>query len=106
MLNFLILDNKKFDYKQLFLDIESKIFQISKASLYSAKYGLTDKIDKNIAYKLMNYKGILAWKLADSDVLCEFELKDIISKIQSLIYKGGFIRPTNSLTGCTPENCV
>lgn len=105
MLSFLVLDNKKLDYKQLFLDIDSKILQISKTSLYNAQYGLTDKVNYSNAFKLINYKSILTWKLNDSGSLCEFNLKDIIGRIQSLIFTDGFNRNKDSLTGCLPENC-
>lgn len=103
MLNFLVLENKNFNYKNLFLDIDEKIYQISKTSLYNSKYGLTDKINYGLEEKLSNYKAILSWKLSNPSSFCNYSLKEIVSKIQFLLK--GTKRIQNSLTGCTPENC-
>lgn len=105
MLNFLILDNKKFDYSRLFLDIDEKILQLSKKSLYNAKYGLGEAVNYSLVDKLLNYKSILSWKLSGSECLCQFDIKEIVARIQRLVYTDGFQRSSDSLTGCTPDQC-
>lgn len=99
MLDFLILDNKKFDYKQLLENIDTKIYLISKTSYYNAKLGLTDCVDYNTVELLIDYKQILIARLNQAEYLCKFELKDIIARIQKLINTNGF-KNSKCVAGC------
>ena len=106
MLDFLILDNKEFNYLKLFQDIDSKVLQVSEKALNNARYGLTDKVNYNLGVKLLTYKSILTWKLSDSSCLCQFELKDIVARIQRLLNTDGPVKKYNTLTGCLPGDCT
>lgn len=104
MLDFVILQDNRENYNKLFLDIDNKIYQISRKALFNAKYGLTDKINYNLASKLSIYKDILKWKLSNDD-FCEYNLKDIVGRVKRLISLDGPLPYNNKLPGCLPGQC-
>ena len=103
--NFLILDNKGQDYKQLFLDIDKKIYQMSKRALFNAKYGLTDKVDYDVVDKLLIYKSILVAIIKESKCFSNYKLEDIVSRVKRLLNSGMLLEPDNNLTGCIDGEC-
>ncbi len=68
-------------------DIDCKLTQLAKSEYNNVVFILNHPINECVFNDLLNYKRILTYKLVNSDYTKCFTIKQIASKVKTLIHK-------------------